>query len=394
MSGALDLARLRRDSTRRRDEALARSAHDERTAAILGIALGIAFTVCFLTGVLSHLIQHPPSWFEWSPRPAGLYRVTQGAHVVTGTAAVPLLLAKLWSVWPRLFVALGRDPIELVHRATLVPLVGGALFMLFTGYLNVTRWYPWEFFFPRAHYWVAWVTVGALIVHIAARAHIARRALARATADVATPESSSGVDTAPRVTRRGLLAWSFGTSAGLVLVTAGQTVPILRRMVLLAPRRPDIGIQDLPVNQTAREAGVTEAAGRADWRLVVEVGGIEKVSFDLAGLRAMPQRTAELPIACVEGWSRSATWTGVSMRDVLALAGVAGDRTVEVRSLERNGLYGRSSVEPRVWRDADTLLALELNGEPLHLDHGYPLRLVAPNRPGVMQTKWLERLVV
>jgi DMSO/TMAO reductase YedYZ molybdopterin-dependent catalytic subunit len=394
MNGALDLAGLRRDGARRRDEALARSAHDERTAAILGIALGVAFTVCFVTGLLSHLIQHPPSWFEWSARPAGLYRITQGAHVATGTAAVPLLLAKLWSVWPRLFLALGRDPIELLHRATLVPLVGGALFMLFTGYLNIARWYPWAFFFPRAHYWVAWVTIGALIVHIAARAHIARRALTRAGETMPASDAMPASEVTPRVTRRGLLAWAFGTSAGLVLITAGQTVPLLRRTVLLAPRRPDIGIQDLPVNQTAADAGVVEAAQRRDWRLVVEVDGAERASLELAALRAMPQRTAELPIACVEGWSRSATWTGVSLRDVLALVGVDGDRPVEVRSLEHDGLYGRSTVEPRVWRDADTLLALQLNGEPLHLDHGYPLRLIAPNRPGVMQTKWLDRLVV
>jgi DMSO/TMAO reductase YedYZ molybdopterin-dependent catalytic subunit len=45
-------------------------------------------------------------------------------------------------------------------------------------------------------------------------------------------------------------------------------------------------------------------------------------------------------------------------------------------------------------RDPLTLLALQLDGEPLHPDHGYPLRLIAPNRPGVLQTKWVTRLVV
>ena len=45
-------------------------------------------------------------------------------------------------------------------------------------------------------------------------------------------------------------------------------------------------------------------------------------------------------------------------------------------------------------QDPDTLLAYEVNGETLNLDHGYPLRLIGPNRPGVMQTKWLYRMVV
>ena len=44
--------------------------------------------------------------------------------------------------------------------------------------------------------------------------------------------------------------------------------------------------------------------------------------------------------------------------------------------------------------DPLTLLALRLNGETLALDHGYPCRLIAPNRPGVLQTKWVPRLEV
>ena len=45
-------------------------------------------------------------------------------------------------------------------------------------------------------------------------------------------------------------------------------------------------------------------------------------------------------------------------------------------------------------RDAKTLIALKLNGETLDLDHGYPCRLIAPTRPGVLQTKWLTRIEV
>ncbi|MDQ1426683.1 MAG: hypothetical protein QOK39_159, partial [Acidimicrobiaceae bacterium] len=44
--------------------------------------------------------------------------------------------------------------------------------------------------------------------------------------------------------------------------------------------------------------------------------------------------------------------------------------------------------------DADTLLATHLDGHPLALDHGYPLRLIGPDRPGVSQTKWVTRVVV
>ena len=39
-----------------------------------------------------------------------------------------------------------------------------------------------------------------------------------------------------------------------------------------------------------------------------------------------------------------------------------------------------------------TLLATRLNGQVLDADHGYPVRLIAPDRPGVLQTKWVQRV--
>ncbi len=76
------------------DQPLAQGAYtsplrDERLAAILGAALGVLFSVCFLTGLYSHIHQHPVSWLPIQPRPAGLYRFTQGLHVAAGIASVP-----------------------------------------------------------------------------------------------------------------------------------------------------------------------------------------------------------------------------------------------------------------------------------------------------------------
>jgi DMSO/TMAO reductase YedYZ molybdopterin-dependent catalytic subunit len=108
----------------------------------------------------------------------------------------------------------------------------------------------------------------------------------------------------------------------------------------------------------------------------------------------MPQTTAELPIACVEGWSASARWTGVAVRDLLARAGAASDAEVLAVSLQQRGLYRRSELSRHQAGDRDTLVALLLDGEPLHLEHGFPARLIGPGRPGVEQTKWLARLEV
>jgi DMSO/TMAO reductase YedYZ molybdopterin-dependent catalytic subunit len=101
-----------------------------------------------------------------------------------------------------------------------------------------------------------------------------------------------------------------------------------------------------------------------------------------------------LPIACVDGWSAVATWRGIPVRDLLERAGARSLRA-EVVSLQQPGAAFSSSVlESEHAEDPDTLLALELNGEPLALDHGFPVRLIAPSRPGVLQTKWVTSVMV
>jgi DMSO/TMAO reductase YedYZ molybdopterin-dependent catalytic subunit len=360
---------------------------DERTAAWLGLALGATFAVCFATGVWSHLLQDPPTWFAAPARPAGLYRVTQGVHVATGTASIPLLLAKLWTVrarlveWPPV-----RSVLHGVERLALLPLVGGAVFLLLSGTANVARWYPWRFFFPRAHFWAAWITMGALAVHIGAKAATTRQALRR--------EPAPAVPSAVAAERRSFLAGAAAAAGALVVATAGGTVPALGSVSFLAQRRPGVGPQGLPVNKTAASAGVRGAARDPGYRLVVDGDVARPLALGLGDLRRLPAREAVLPIACVEGWSASARWRGVPVRDVLALAGAPAGARVAVESLQEGGRYRRSMLSGPQRDDPDTLLALDLDGEPLHLDHGYPVRLIGPGRPGVLQTKWVGRLVV
>lgn len=196
------------------------------------------------------------------------------------------------------------------------------------------------------------------------------------------------------MSRRQLLGTAFGVSGLITLVTVGQTYAPLRKLALLAPRRPDIGPQGFPVNRTARAAGVVTTARAADYRLEVTGRVPKPLTLDLDQIRSMPQHSATLPIACVEGWSTTQDWEGIRLRDLLADAGVHDARQVRIESLQQHRSYRNSMVDADQVSDPDTLLALRVKGEQLKLDHGYPLRLIAPNRPGVMQTKWVTRVVV
>ena len=357
--------------------------HDARTATSLGRWLGAAFAVCFVTGLVSHFMQHPPGWLaDGIPsRPVWGYRLSQGLHVASGIAAVPLLLAKLWAVYPRLFV---WPPVRSVRhgleRISVAVLVAGALFELATGLLNTAQWYPWAFSFVPVHYAVAWLVVGALLLHVAVKASEIRAHWTRRGSAV-----EEGAD------RRSFMA-AVGAAVGAVtLTTVGQSFTPLKGFILFAPRHPDEGRQALPVNRTAAAAGV-ERVPAEGYRLTVV--GPRTYALSLEALRALPQYEAELPIACVEGWSKSARWTGVRVVDLLEQAGAPAHARVRVVSLQLRGAYRVSELGPAHARDPLTLLALRLNGEELDRDHGFPVRLIAPNRPGVLQTKWVGRLEV
>ncbi len=364
--------------------------HDERIAAILGVALGIAFLTCLATGLISHFAQHPADigFLSMPAAPAWLYRFTQGLHVASGIAAIPLLVAKLWTVFPKLFIwPPVRDVAHLIERLSLVPLVAGSIFMLMTGLINTSSWAPWTFNFTAAHFWTALITIGALITHIGAQLPVTRRALSRDEARAPEPPGSG-------LSRRGMLI-SVAAAAGVAtLTTVGQTIRPLRELALLAPRHPDMGPQGIPVNKSAVGARVVDAAMSSDYTLtLVGRDGQERI-LTLDELRALPRHDAELPIACVEGWSASARWSGVRVRDLAAMVGAPDGAEVVVRSLQKAGAYSHSRLNAPHVRHDDTLLALEVNGEPLHIDHGFPARLIAPNRPGVQQTKWVARVEV
>ncbi|MBO9555139.1 MAG: molybdopterin-dependent oxidoreductase [Cellulomonas sp.] len=358
--------------------------HDPRVVARVGLFLGAAIVVAFLTGLVSHVHQHPLAWLPLPPTPVWGYRLTQGLHVAAGLSAIPLLLAKLYAAYPALFARprVG-SPLHALERLSVAVLVATAIFQVVTGLLNVFQWYPWSFSFVRVHLAVAWVLVGSVVVHVAVKLPV----IADALRGPVLEEAGDGP------TRRGFLAGVAVTVLGLTALTVGQTVPTLAGAALLSPRQAGVGPQGLPVNRTARAAGVEATAADPGWRLTVAAGA-RTVALSRSELLAMRQVTVELPIACVEGWSTTATWQGVRIRDLVALVHANPDVDVRVVSLQQAGSYRESVLPASHVAHPDSVLALRLGGADLDLDHGFPARLVAPGRPGVLQTKWVERIEV
>ena len=370
----------------------------------VGRVLGIAIAVLFVTGLLSHYQYEPWSWLPEPAKPVWGYRLTQGIHIATGTATIPLLLFKLWSVYPNLFrFPPARSVLRALERISVAILVASALVQVATGFLNVLNSYPFPWFFVGVHRFLGYVLVGSVLLHVGVKLPDIGYGLKAkvAEADVLTeipwnenPHSYSNAGAlsappTPGISRRGMLT-AAGAGIGIVVATTiGQTVTPLQPVGLLAARQWTKGPQGVPVNRTAEQARVIAAASAPDWQL--EVSGLRSYRLALADLESRAVHEARLPISCVEGWSVGAMWRGLSLLEVVEEAGGNANSRVQLISLEPEG-FNRSFVDgPQL---SDALLATHLNGQRLDIDHGFPLRLIAPNRAGVLNTKWLARIEI
>ncbi|MFD9323606.1 molybdopterin-dependent oxidoreductase [Streptomyces sp. NPDC060053] len=391
---------------------------------VLGLVLLLGVTVLFVTGLVSYAAYNPDLspvndktpdkgilgfyLFAWPTDPHWLYRVNQGVHVTLGITLIPVLLAKLWSVVPKLFtLPPARSIAHALERISLLLLVGGALFEFTTGVLNVQLDYVFPGSFYPLHFYGAWVFLAAFVAHAVLKTPAAVRNLRRLREE-GEPVSSRGpaagqelVSTrpdAPTVSRRGALWFVGGGSLLLFVTTAGQSFDgLLRRTALLAPHGgadPGSGPNGFQINKTAAYAGIDAAETDEDaWRLVV-TGRTGTLRLSRAQLRELPLHSSALPIACVEGWSTSDQWwRGVRLRDLAALVGYDDDPPdVFVESLQRHGAFRHAALRANQVADPRSLLALYVNGEPLNPDHGYPARVIVPAAPGVLNTKWVTRM--
>ncbi|MYW21573.1 molybdopterin-dependent oxidoreductase, partial [Streptomyces sp. SID2955] len=283
------------------------------------------------------------------------------------------------------------------------------IFEFATGILNIQLYYVFPGSFYRLHFYGAWVFIAAFAVHVGLRLGRMTRALRsrglRAelrtglAGTVPEPPDPDGLVAAspapPTMSRRGAVGMVGAGSLLLLVVTAGQSIGgRLRGTALLAPhdRDPAGGPNGFQINKTAAAVGVTPALVGPAWRLQVRGSG-DPLVLTREQLLSMPQHTAALPIACVEGWSTDDQhWSGLRLADLAALAGLPGAGSVLVESVQPPGPFTRVVLRGNQIRDPRSLLALHVNGAPLSLDHGYPARVIVPANPGVNNTKWVHRL--
>ncbi len=136
----------------------------------------------------------------------------------------------------------------------------------------------------------------------------------------------------------------------------------------------------------------------------LEVGGLVKrqLYLTLEDLRAMPKQTQITKHCCIQGWSGVAEWGGVSLRHIVGLCqplpsaryivfyAFDNKSTSEPHAQGPGYFYGTIRME--LADDPQTILAYEMNGQPLPILHGAPLRLRVETQLGFTMVKYISAI--
>ena len=139
-------------------------------------------------------------------------------------------------------------------------------------------------------------------------------------------------------------------------------------------------------------AGAVPEVDLATWSFRVWGEVEDEIELDWAAFNALPRSGNSQDIHCVTRWSRFDTsFEGVHWREITKLCRPLPSARFAVAWAEHDF---STNVPLASLEDDLALLATHADGQPLELDHGYPLRLVGPDRPGVNQTKWVTKVTV
>jgi DMSO/TMAO reductase YedYZ molybdopterin-dependent catalytic subunit len=208
------------------------------------------------------------------------------------------------------------------------------------------------------------------------------------------------------MSRRQLLQLSGLSGIGLLLNSCrsadfaegvGNAIDPLNQRVEELLLRPQALAAEYPISSIEPQALFVNPKKTAPvvnsdtFKLIIDGAVQQPMQLSLGDLQKMPLQSMVIRHVCVEGWAAIVQWGGVRLRDLIALAYPQSSARY-VYFTSGDGYYESwdmpSALHPQ------TLLAYQMNGQPLPIDHGAPLRLAAPIKLGYKQSKWVTKVTL
>lgn len=238
----------------------------------------------------------------------------------------------------------------------------------------------------------------------------------------AAPAAHAATTTGDGTSRRRFLAWTVGTAAigilAAVAATAGRAGSIAAGAVRAALHlpKPAVAAPPIPAGAALEVAGITPLitpnadfyridtalivpqVDPAQWRLRIHGLVAHEVTLTWDELLALPLVESAATLSCVSNdvggdLVGNAVWLGYPIRELLAKAQPSADADM-VLSTSVDGFTAGTPLET-LTDDRNAMLAIGMNGQPLPLEHGFPVRMVVPGLYGyVSATKWVTDLEV
>ncbi|HEX8355773.1 MAG TPA: molybdopterin-dependent oxidoreductase [Segetibacter sp.] len=152
-------------------------------------------------------------------------------------------------------------------------------------------------------------------------------------------------------------------------------------------------VKEYPVSQAAKRVrvngldGLRDTVSEATWRLQVVKAAGDTLRLTLDDIKKLPKKDLVFDFKCIEGWDQVTHWGGVPLKTFMQHYGLNAQSKMAYIGMQTPdkkyyvGIDMPSAIHPQ------TLLCYEMNGQPLPIDQGFPLRLIIPVKYGIKHLK-------
>jgi hypothetical protein len=133
--------------------------------------------------------------------------------------------------------------------------------------------------------------------------------------------------------------------------------------------------------------GMSNNLDTAAWKMYVIKTNGDTLALDISDIKKLPKTDVTFNFKCIEGWNQITHWAGVRFSDFIKAYGLNGEASMKYLGLTTPDKQYYVGIDMASAMHPQTILCYELNGRPLPLREGYPLRLIIPVKYGIKHLK-------